>query len=151
MHTYICITSPSAIDRVINYRDSLLHPVSTSVTFPMHFFLLAAAAAASGATAATLSQACGSINPAHAPAWASGFSGRVVMNGLQSPRSVIFDKNGFALVLEAGRGVRQVKLRDNGGTNVCVDTVKQLVSDSSVNTLLLLERNLSHFREARSC
>lgn len=78
-------------------------------------------------------QTCATINPANAPTFASGYSGRVVMNGLKTPRGIIFDNEGNILTTEqGGYGVRYIQLTDNGGTNVCVKSSKQLISDSSV-------------------
>lgn len=79
-------------------------------------------------------QSCATINPANAPTFGSGFSGRVVMNGLKSPRGIVFDTEGNLLIVESGgSGVRHVKLTDNGGTNVCVASSKQLISESRVS------------------
>ncbi|KAF2001674.1 soluble quino protein glucose dehydrogenase [Amniculicola lignicola CBS 123094] len=79
-------------------------------------------------------QTCATINPANAPTWASGYSGRVVMNGLRTPRGIIFDNQGNLLTTEqGGYGVRYITLNDYGGTNVCVKSNKQLISDSTIN------------------
>ena len=79
-------------------------------------------------------QKCATINPAYAPTWGSGFSGRVVMNGLKSPRGLVFDSAGNLLIVESGgSGVRLVTLTDNGGTDVCVASSKQLISERSVS------------------
>lgn len=92
-------------------------------------FVIAVGALAVQASA----QTCATINPANAPTWGSGFSGRVVMNGLKSPRGLVFDSAGNLLVVESSNGgVRWIKLTDNGGTDVCVGSSKQLISDRSV-------------------
>jgi glucose/arabinose dehydrogenase len=79
-------------------------------------------------------QTCATINPANAPTFASGYSGRVLMNGLRTPRGIIFDNEGNILVTEqGGYGVRYIQLTDNGGTDVCVKSNKQLIQDSSIN------------------
>ncbi|KAF2732810.1 soluble quino protein glucose dehydrogenase [Polyplosphaeria fusca] len=81
-----------------------------------------------------LAQTCATINPANAPTFASGYSGRVVMNGLKGPRGIVFDKQGNLLTSEqGGYGIRYIQLTDNGGTNVCVKSSKQLVADTSLN------------------
>lgn len=81
-----------------------------------------------------LAQSCPTINPANAPTFASGYSGRVVMNGLRQPRGLIFDNQGNMLTTEqGGYGVRYIQLTDNGGINVCVKSNKQLIQDSSVS------------------
>ncbi|KAF1963318.1 soluble quino protein glucose dehydrogenase [Byssothecium circinans] len=82
----------------------------------------------------TFAQSCATVNPAFAPTWGSGFSGRVVLNGLKSPRGIIFDSLNNMLVVESGgAGVRWVQLKDNGGTNVCAGTSKQLINESGLN------------------
>lgn len=81
-----------------------------------------------------LAQKCATINPAYAPTWGSGFSGRVVLNGLRSPRGLVFDSLNNLLVVEAGgAGVRYIKLTDNGGTDVCVASSKQLIDERGLN------------------
>ncbi|KAL6705283.1 hypothetical protein ACN47E_007093 [Coniothyrium glycines] len=84
-------------------------------------------------------QTCSAINPAQAPAFASGYSGRVVINGLRTPRSIIFDNQGNLLTTEqGGYGVRYIQLTDNGGTNICAKSNKQLIADSTLNHGLAL-------------
>ncbi|KAF2827652.1 soluble quino protein glucose dehydrogenase [Ophiobolus disseminans] len=84
--------------------------------------------------AGTLAQTCATINPAQAPTFASGYSGRVVINGLKTPRDIIFDKQGNLLTTEQGSyGVNYIQLTDNGDTDVCVNSSKQLISDATVN------------------
>ncbi|KAJ4296485.1 hypothetical protein N0V90_006530 [Kalmusia sp. IMI 367209] len=85
-------------------------------------------------THTALSQTCATINPARPATFASGYSGRVVVNGLKGPRSIIFDNQGNLLTTEqSAYGVRYIQLTDNGGTNVCVKSQKQLIADSSIN------------------
>lgn len=85
-------------------------------------------------TTAARAQTCATISPARAPTFASGYSGRVVINGLRTPRSIIFDNQGNLLTTEqGGYGVRFIQLTDNGGTNVCVKSSKQLIADSTIN------------------
>jgi hypothetical protein len=56
------------------------------------------------------------------------------MNGLKTPRGLIFDTLGNLLVVESGgSGVRYTKLIDNGGTNVCVASSKQLIPERAVS------------------
>ncbi|KAF2640048.1 soluble quino protein glucose dehydrogenase [Massarina eburnea CBS 473.64] len=84
--------------------------------------------------ATSLAQSCATINPAFAPTWGTGFSGRVVMNGLKAPRGLVVDSLNNLLVVESGgAGVRWVQLKDNGGTDVCVGTSKQLISERGLN------------------
>ncbi|KAF2254542.1 glucose sorbosone dehydrogenase [Trematosphaeria pertusa] len=96
----------------------------------LHHFVFALATLSSS----TLAQTCATINPAYAPTWGSGFSGRVVMNGLRTPRGLIFDSLNNLLVVESGgAGVRYIKLTDNGGTDVCVASSKQLIPERGLN------------------
>lgn len=80
-----------------------------------------------------LAQTCATINPAQQATFGAGYSGRVVINGLRTPRGIIFDNQGNLLTTEqGGYGVRYIQLNDYGGTNVCVKSSKQLISDTSV-------------------
>lgn len=104
-------------------------PASFNMT-PIYQLVLGLAGFASIAFA----QTCATINPAYNPTWGAGFSGHVVMNGLKSPRGLVFDNAGNLLVVESGgAGVRYIKLTDNGGTNVCVSTSKQLINERALN------------------
>jgi glucose/arabinose dehydrogenase len=61
------------------------------------------------------------------------------MNGLRTPRSIVFDNQGNLLAAEqGGYGVRYIQLTDNGGTDVCVKSNKQLIADSALNHGLAL-------------
>jgi TrAA12-like len=79
--------------------------------------------------------ACTPISAKIAPVVAPGYTATVLMNGLKTPRDLIFDSQGNLLIVEqGGAGVRLVKLTDNGGTNVCVASSKQLIADATVRT-----------------
>ncbi|KAF2793095.1 soluble quino protein glucose/sorbosone dehydrogenase [Melanomma pulvis-pyrius CBS 109.77] len=85
-------------------------------------------------SSSTLAQTCATIQPAYAPTWGTGFSGRVLMNGLNTPRGLVFDSlNNLLIVESGGAGVRYVKLTDNGGTDVCVASSKQLINERGLN------------------
>lgn len=80
-----------------------------------------------------MAQGCPNLTPRSQPALAQGYSTRLVMNGLTRPRSLLFDNLGNLLVVEqGGTGIRYVKLTDNGGTNVCVASQKQLIPNGAV-------------------
>ncbi|KAF2005836.1 glucose sorbosone dehydrogenase [Amniculicola lignicola CBS 123094] len=79
-------------------------------------------------------QTCATIAPSYAPTWGAGFSGRVVLKGLSQPRGIIFDSLNNMLVVESGgAGVRYIKLTDNGGTDVCAASSKQLINEKGLN------------------
>jgi glucose/arabinose dehydrogenase len=69
-----------------------------------------------------------------APQMAPGYASRLFMTGLRNPRGLAFDTEGNLLVTEqGGAGVRWVKIRDNGGINVCVGEEKQLIPNGQVS------------------
>ena len=76
---------------------------------------------------------CTTINPANPVVMASGYQSRVFINGLRTPRGITQDTLGNILVVEQGSGVRQIKITDNGGINVCAGATKQLISDNTVS------------------
>ncbi|KAF2186376.1 soluble quino protein glucose dehydrogenase [Zopfia rhizophila CBS 207.26] len=81
-----------------------------------------------------LAQGCATIEPKHPAVFASGYSGRVVINNLKHPRHMVFDTAGNLLVAEQDAGgIRWIKLKDNGGTDVCVAETKTMISDRSLN------------------
>lgn len=75
---------------------------------------------------------CPNLTPVSQPSLAEGYSARLVLNGLDSPRSLQFDTEGNLLILEQGAGVQYVKLTDNGGTDVCAASQKQLIPNTQV-------------------
>lgn len=82
-----------------------------------------------------LAQTCNTITPAYpAPVMASGYASRIVINGLNEPRDLLFDTLGNLLVVEQGSGsIRRIVLTDNGGINVCLASNRTLVTDSVRN------------------
>lgn len=80
-------------------------------------------------------QACSAITPAATPVFATGYSGRVVVNGLKSPRGIMFDtKDNLLIVEQGGGGIRRIKFTDNGGTDVCVKSSTQIIKDNTVTS-----------------
>ncbi|KAL0944378.1 nhl repeat-containing protein [Colletotrichum truncatum] len=76
---------------------------------------------------------CPNLTPVSQPSLAQGYAAKLVMNGLKTPRGLIFDKLGNLLIAEqGGSGVRYVKLTDNGGVNVCVASQKQLIPNGQL-------------------
>jgi hypothetical protein len=80
-----------------------------------------------------LGQACTAPGAKYPATFTGGLSAKVLINGLKNPRSLKFDTLGNLLVVEqGGAGVRQIKLTDDG-TNVCVASSKQIISDNTVS------------------
>lgn len=87
-------------------------------------------------------RACAKINPTATPVMASGYTANVVINGLKGPRDMLFDTLGNILVIEQnGGGIKQIKLTDNGGLDVCASSSKTLVADATVNLPLLIRKS----------
>jgi glucose/arabinose dehydrogenase len=71
--------------------------------------------------------------PSVAPGWAA----QLVVSGLQTPRSLLFDSAGALLVVERGKGVSRITFKDHGGTCLEVDkhdVIIPLASVSSANS-----------------
>lgn len=81
-------------------------------------------------------QACSVITPAATPVFASGYSGRVVVNRLKSPRGIMFDtKDNLLIVEQGGGGIRRITFTDNGGTDICIKSSTQIIKDNTVSPL----------------
>ncbi|RDL38689.1 Soluble quinoprotein glucose dehydrogenase [Venustampulla echinocandica] len=79
-----------------------------------------------------LGQNC-NLNSQTQAVFAPGYGAKLIMNGLKTPRHMVFDTLGNLLVVEqSGGGVRQIKLTDNNGVP-CVASSKQIIADSSLN------------------
>ena len=84
-------------------------------------------------------RACPVTAPKVKPVMASGYTSAVVMNGLKTPREMVFDPLGNLLVIEqGGGGLRRIVLSDNGGIDVCSASSKTLVADATVCALFHL-------------
>lgn len=89
-------------------------------------------------------RACANISPKANPTLMSGYTAKVVANGLKTPREIIFDPKGNLLVIEqGGGGIKLITLTDNGGTDVCQSSAKTLVADRSVRTTFSLRVTLN--------
>ena len=86
------------------------------------------------AHAVVAQKACSnSLSPANGPpVVAKGYTARVFANGLTKPRGITFDTEGNMLVVESGKGITALKLKDEGGD--CVGVAQQIpvVSNSAV-------------------
>lgn len=88
-------------------------------------------------------QGCTAITPKFAPKVASGYTASVILNGLSSPRGMIFDSVGNLLIVEqGGKGIRIAKMTADG----CVASSKQLIDDRSVS----LDHLQAVFRKAHN-
>ncbi len=95
------------------------------------------------AQSATSSAACPTLNPPYpAPVVAPGWQAQLVATGLSAPRSILFDASGHLLVVQAGHGVVNLELADQGG--ICVGVLKKtyLINSTDVKTPSSLETSL---------
>ena len=83
------------------------------------------------------------------PSTAPGYEARLVATGLRKPRGIIFDRAGNLLVVESGRGVTALTLKDYGGACVGVESRESLVDDPDVR-LPLQPRRVGYLANA-SC
>lgn len=67
-----------------------------------------------------------------APVVAAGYKAQVVAKDLEEPRTILFDAQGRLLVLEQGKGVRALELKDEGGTCVNVASSAMILENTSV-------------------
>ncbi|KAF9881822.1 hypothetical protein CkaCkLH20_00968 [Colletotrichum karsti] len=85
-------------------------------------------------SAALAAAQCESLTPVSQPVLATGYQAKLILNGLSDPRSLQFDTLGNLLIAQqGGTGIQYVKLTDNGGLNVCVESQKQLVPNAQLN------------------
>lgn len=66
------------------------------------------------------------------PRVAPGWQAQLVANGFKKPRQIKFDNEGALLVLDAGVGVKRLKLTDNGGTCLSVTSNELLINRTGV-------------------
>lgn len=85
------------------------------------------------ASATAIAQCVQNPNSRFSPQMASGYQSRLILNGLQSPRHLVFDSQG-ALLIASGAGIQYLRLSDASGTNVCVTQQRQLISNTRVRT-----------------
>lgn len=86
--------------------------------------------------AVSAKSACGSNNlkiSYPAPVAADGWSYRLVVEGLNKPRGILFDPEDGLLVVEAGSGLVHFSLEDEGGTCVSVGVKTWLLENEDVS------------------
>lgn len=95
---------------------------------------LLAAAALSAAAAAASDCPNNLKTPYPAPVAKNGWTARVVANeGMQKPRSLLFDTDGALLVLDQNVGVLRLVLDDHGGSCVTVKDSSTLIDNKDVS------------------
>ncbi|KAK3503693.1 soluble quino protein glucose dehydrogenase [Neurospora crassa] len=96
---------------------------------PFVFFWL------SGTSVQAAASTCPAPVPASypAPVVRNGFEARLVATGLKKPRGVIVDSKGRLLVVEAGKGITHLVIKDDGWPCLSVDKTTTLVSMSDLN------------------
>ena len=85
-----------------------------------------------GASAASNCSATLTPTQSIQPSIASGYQAALVATGLTAPRSIKFDTSGNLLVVQAGVGITNLVLQDNGGICVNVQTERDIVKDGDV-------------------
>ncbi|EGZ68130.1 soluble quinoprotein glucose dehydrogenase [Neurospora tetrasperma FGSC 2509] len=68
-----------------------------------------------------------------APVVRNGFEARLVATGLKKPRGVIVDSKGRLLVVEAGKGITHLVIKDDGWPCLSVEKTTTIVSMSDLN------------------
>ena len=58
---------------------------------------------------------------------------QVVATGLNKPRGIIFDTKGNLLVVEQGKGLTSLTLKDEGGACLSVADTNTVIDESSVS------------------
>jgi len=81
-------------------------------------------------------QTCQTIAPSVNVTTMEGYQAKLIMKGLKSPRSLIFDKEGNLVVIEQRVGVRYIKFA--AGNEPCMESSKLILNDTSVSVLRLL-------------
>lgn len=77
------------------------------------------------------------LTPAYnAPLVAPGWTAQLVVTGLSTPRSILFDDAGALLVVESGTGIQRITFDDYGDTCLVVRTSDQVVDQPDVCTQL---------------
>jgi len=82
------------------------------------------------------------LEPEYAtPVMADGWESRLIVNGLNRPRSILFDTAGALLVVEQRTGITHLRLADGNGTCLSVQEETSLVQDSELNHGLALSND----------
>ena len=68
-----------------------------------------------------------------APVVADGWSAQLIVQGLKSPRSVLFDTAGNLLVVDEGSGIVHLQFTDHGSTCLEVSKTTYLINSTLVS------------------
>ena len=68
-----------------------------------------------------------------APVVRDGYEARLVATGLTKPRGAIFDSKGSLLVVESGKGITHLTIKDGGWPCVSLEKTTTLVEMSDVS------------------
>lgn len=75
------------------------------------------------------------LNPSYDdPVVGSGWTAQLVVQGLDTPRGIVFDKNGALLIVQQGSGILHLTFTDNGGTCLVTNQTKAIVNNTDVGT-----------------
>ena len=105
-------------------------PISAVMLLLLSAFFVPAHGASSTSGCSTTLTPTSSIKPSVV----SGYQMALVATGLTKPRSMQFDSAGNLLVVEAGSGIVNLALQDNGGTCLSVKSTKTVVNNTGVCT-----------------
>ncbi|KAF2264513.1 soluble quino protein glucose dehydrogenase [Lojkania enalia] len=83
--------------------------------------------------ARALAQSCPTLSASYpAPSVASGYEARLIAQGLERPRGLLFDDKGNLLVVERGRGISAFNVNGDGSC-VTLENKKAVVQDEELN------------------
>lgn len=93
-------------------------------------------ASSASSSLASLPSGCPTIlTPSYnAPIVAAGWTAQLVVTGLTTPRSILFDDAGALLVVESGKGIQRITFDDYGETCLVVKTSVPVVEETDVCT-----------------
>ncbi len=98
----------------------------------MHVYLQVSFAVAIANFRTSLAAIC-NLKPSYpAPVLTDGWQAQLVAEGLESPRSVLFDSSGNLLVVQQGAGIVHLQFDDGGSTCLDVSRTTYLVNSTSV-------------------
>lgn len=120
-------------ERPSNCQASQLY-LSIIVRFEGHTFAMKVSSILGVSLAATVAaQTCLAPAAKFTPRMADGYTAKLIVSGLRSPRGLIFDTQGHLLVVEQGKGLTQVTVSQQSDGSVCAVSTKSLIASSAVS------------------